>query len=249
MNVLVLMAGSDARFAEAGYTFPKNLVEVDGLSLAEHVVKNTAGLRSLGDVRFLFAVRREENERHHTGAMLQLLAPDAVLLSVPALTAGAACTALLAVGHIDNDEPLLIANGDVIVDTDLAAVVSDFRERTLDGGIVVFRSAHPRWSHVRCNADGYVVEAAEKRPISDLATAGIYYFHRGRDFVKAAKESIRKDAHVNNAFFVCPCYNELVLDQKRIGIHEISTSAYHSLATPEGLDAYREFLRSHRGAA
>jgi dTDP-glucose pyrophosphorylase len=249
VNVLVLMAGSDTRFAEAGYTFPKNLVEVDSLSLAEHVVKNTASLRGLGKVRFLFAVRREENDRHHTGAMLQLLVPDAVLLSVPALTAGAACTALLAVEHVDNDDPLLIANGDVIVDADLAAVVSEFQRRDLDGGIIVFRSAHPRWSHVRCNAEGFVVEAAEKRPISDLATVGLYYFRRGRDFVRAAKESIRKDAHVNNAFFVCPCYNELVLDQKKIGIHEIPTVAYHSLATPEGLQAYGEFLRGHRGAA
>lgn len=246
MNVLLLMAGSDSRFEEAGYTFPKNLVEIDGVSLAEHVVRNTAPLRAPG-VRFLFAVRREENERHYTGAMLRLLVADAVMISVPALTGGAACTSLLAIEHIDNGEPLLIANGDVVVDADLPAIISDFQRRELDGGIIVFRSAHPRWSHVRCDRDGYVVEAAEKRPISDLATVGLYYFREGRQFVRAAQESIRKDAHVNNAFFVCPCYNELVLDQKRVGIHEIPPEAYHSLATPEGLEAYAEHLSRARG--
>lgn len=247
MNVLVLMAGSDTRFEEAGYTFPKNLVEIEGVSLAERVVQSLSVLRPLG-VKFLFAVRRDENVKHHTGAMLQLLVPDARMVSVPALTSGAACTALLAVEHIDAEEPLLIANGDQIVDADLADIVSGFRARDLDGGIVVFRSAHPRWSHVRCDRNGFVVEAAEKRPISDLATTGLYYFKEGRQFVRAAKESIRKDAHVNNVFFVCPTYNELVLDQKRIGIHEIPVESYHSFATPQGLEMYAEHLRRTRSS-
>ena len=246
MNVLLLMAGPDAAFQDAGFTFPKNLVEVGGLSVVEHVVRNTSGLRALG-ARYLFTVRRDEDTKHHTGAMLQLLMPDGILISAPALTAGAACTALLAIDHIDNDEPLLIVNGDIVVDADLTAIVSGFAQRELDGGILVFRSAHPRWSHVRCDAEGYVVEAAEKRPISDLATTGHYWFRRGRDFVRAAMASIRKDAHVNHAFFVCPCYNELVLDHKRIGVHEIATGAYHSLATPDGVHAYADYLRPGQG--
>jgi dTDP-glucose pyrophosphorylase len=247
MNVLVLMAGSDSRFEEAGYSFPKNLIEIAGVSLAERVVRSLSTLQPLG-ARFFFAVRRDENVRHHTGEMLQLIVPDAVMVSVPALTGGAACTALLAVDHLDNSGPLLIVNGDQVVDMDFPAVIRGFQERRLDGGIVVFRSAHPRWSHVRCNQEGFVVEAAEKRPISDLATAGLYYFAEGRAFVHAAKETIRKDAHTNGSFFVCPTYNELVLAQKRVGVHEIAAEAYHSCATPQGLEMYGEFLRGRGGS-
>ncbi len=245
MNVLVLMAGGDSRFEEAGYTFPKNLIEIDGVSLVERVVQNLAGLRARG-CRFLFAIRRDESQKHHTAEMIQLLVPESTILLAPSLTGGAACTTLLAVEHIDSQEPLLIVNGDVVLDADIPAIIDDFQQRGLDGGIVVFRSAHPRWSHVRCDAEGHVVEAAEKRPISDLATTGHYFFREGRDFVRAAKEAIRKDAHVNNAFFVCPCYNELVLAQKRIGVHTIPTEHYHSLATPEGVEMYAELLQGRR---
>jgi dTDP-glucose pyrophosphorylase len=243
--VLELMAGSDARFEEAGYPFPKNVVEIEGLPLVEHVVKNTAGLAQLG-ARFVFAIRRDEDLRHYTGAILKLLSPSATVLAVPSLTAGAACTALLAIEHINNDEPLLIANGDQVLDVDLSAIVRGFQARQLDGGIVVFRSTHPRWSYVRCDPDGFVVEAAEKHPISHMATAGLYYFARGRDFVRAAMASIKKDAHVNKAFYVCPCYNELVLEGAKIGVHEIAKDAYYSLATTQGVEAYAEHLAQLR---
>jgi dTDP-glucose pyrophosphorylase len=243
--VLALMAGSDARFEEAGYPFPKNLVEIEGLPLVEHVVRNTTSLAELG-ARFVFVIRRDEDLRHHTAAVLRLLSPAATVLSVPSLTGGAACTALLAIEHIDNDEPLLITNGDQVLDADLSAIVRGFQAKNLDGGIVVFRSTHPRWSYVRCNPDGFVEEAAEKHPISNLATAGIYYFARGREFVRAAMESIKKDAHVNNAFYVCPCYNELVLAGAKIGVHEIVKDAYHSLATTQGVEAFAEHLAQHR---
>lgn len=241
MIVLELMAGSDARFEEAGYPFPKNVVEIAGLPLVEHVVKNISALSELG-ARFVFVIRRDEDQRHHTGAVLRLLSPSATVLAVPSLTGGAACTALLAIEHIDNDEPLLIANGDQVLDADLSAIVRGFQTRKLDGGIIVFRSTHPRWSYVRCDPDGFVVEAAEKHPISNLATAGAYYFARGRDFVRAAMESIKKDAHFNNAFYVCPCYNELVLEGAKIGVAEIAKEAYHSLATTQGVEAYAEHL-------
>lgn len=245
MKALLLMAGSDKRFEEAGYPFPKNLVEIEGLPLVEHVVRGVAALAELG-AGFVFVIRRDEDLRYHTGAVLRLLSPKSSVLAVPSLTGGAACTALLAVEHIDNDEPLLIANGDQVLDADLSAIVRGFQERKLDGGIVVFRSTHPRWSYVRCNPEGLVEETAEKHPISNLATAGIYYFARGRDFVRAAMEAIKKDAHVNGAFYVCPCYNELVLAGAKIGVHEIAKDAYHSLATTQGVEAYAERLAQQR---
>ena len=117
-------------------------------------------------------LRREETLRHHTDRVARLLCPAVTVLDVANSTAGAACSALLAVEYIDNDEPLVITNGDQVILADLPAAVADFRQRQIDGGLIVFDGVHPRWSFVRCNADGFVVEAAEKRPISQLATAG-----------------------------------------------------------------------------
>lgn len=237
MNVLLLMAGPSDLFREAGHAYPKNLVEVRGLPLVQHVLD---GLRPLHDegAKFICLVRKDENQQFHTGDVIRLLLPDAAVLDVAMPTAGAACTALLAIDSINSDEPLLIANGDQVIHADIAAVVRDFRERKLDGGIVVFEAVHPRWSYVKCDEDGLVIEAAEKRPISNLATAGAYYFARGRDLVQAAMDMIRKDAHVGGQFYICPAYNELILRQGRVGVHKIPRDAYVSFATPQGVAAY-----------
>jgi len=245
MKALVLMAGPDSLFHEAGHPFPKNLVEIDGVPLVERVVESLQPIRAL-DADMIFAIRRDEHQTSHTGAVINLLAAQATVILTPTLTAGAACTALLAIDHINSDDPLLVVNGDQIVDVDLPSVIRGFQDKKLDGGLVVFNATHPRWSYVRTNEQGLVVEAAEKHPISRLATAGIYYFARGRDFVVAVFEMIKKEATVGGRFYVCPCYNELILRQARIGVHEIARTSYHSLATPQGVDEYVEYLRSHR---
>jgi dTDP-glucose pyrophosphorylase len=242
MNILALMAGGSEAFAEAGYTFPKNLVEIGGKPLVQRVLENL--LPQLpADGRLVTVLRHDEVLRFHTASVVNLLAPGAVIVETPGPTAGAACTALLAIEHLNDDTPLLIANGDQLFDCGLAAALADFRARSLDGGIVVFDDVHPRWSFVKVDADGRAVETAEKRPISRLATAGLYYFAHGSDFVRAATGMIKKGADVNGLYYVCPAYNELILEQKNIGVHEIPKAAYRSLATPQGVAAYDEYLR------
>jgi dTDP-glucose pyrophosphorylase len=237
MNILMLMAGSSTAFQDAGYAWPKMLIEVDGKPLVEHII---AGCRSLHtpDNQFLFMIRQQEQRTHHLGTVIQLLMPDARLVEIDQQTAGAACSALLAIEQINMDTPLLIMNGDQLIRTNLQQTVADFAARGLDGGIITFRAVHPRWSYVRTDANGLVTEAAEKRPISNQATAGAYWFRRGSDFVTAAMAMIRKDAQVDGAFYVCPVYNEMVLMQKRIGISEINPADYISFTTPQTLRAF-----------
>jgi len=112
-------------------------------------------------------------------------------------TAGAACTALLAVDLIDTAEPLVIVNGDQLIEVDLAAVVDEFADARSTADMVIFPDVHPRWSFVKAMRMETSSTAAEKRPISNLATAGFYYFGSGAAFVEAAEAMILKDASVN----------------------------------------------------
>lgn len=238
MNVVVLMSGSSQAFKDAGYLYPKNLVDIGGRPLVQRVLEHLKPLSAL-QARFICVLRHDENRRHHTGQVIRLLEPSAQLVEVTGNTSGAACSALLAVDMINNDDPLLIVNGDqLLLEVDLPSVVKDFQSRALDGGLIVFEDIHPRWSFVKCDAHGQVVETAEKRPISNLATAGFYYFSRGSDFVIAATEMIKKDAHVDGIFYICPTYNELILRQKNIGVHKVPRKCYRSLASPGDTQAY-----------
>jgi dTDP-glucose pyrophosphorylase len=247
MNVLVLMAGGDSSFQDAGFLYPKNLVEIDGLPLVQRVIESLGPLQDPVAAQLACCVNEEEDRQHHTASVIRLVAPGAAVIRAQAKTGGAACTALLAAETIQTDEPLLIVNGDQIIHADLAAAVLDFERRKLDGGIVVFPAVHPRWSYVRTDAQGRVVEAAEKRPISKQATAGVYYFARGADFVSGAMSMIKKDAHTGGRFYVCPVYNELVLRQLVIGTFAIDREAYFSLSDPQGVRAYEDQLRAEAG--
>lgn len=242
INILVLMSGSSQAFKDAGYSYPKNLIEIGGRPLVQRVLDHLKPLEAL-DARFICVLRHDENRQHHTGRVIQLIEPTARLIELKGDTSGAACSALLAVDSINNDSPLLIVNGDQLLqDVDLPAVIGDFQSRKLDGGLVVFEDIHPRWSFVKCDASGQVVETAEKRPISNLATAGFYYFIHGSDFVLAATEMIKKDAHVGGVFYICPAYNELILRQRRIGVYCIPRKSYRSLASPADVHSYESHL-------
>jgi len=240
LNILVLMAGPGERFEREGCVFPKNLFEIMGRPLVEHVLHSLESLE-VYQPHLICAVRKEENERFYTSSVLQLIRSDTLAYEVTE-TAGAACTALLGVEYINNDDPLIIINGDQILQADLKAAVESFRAQNLDGGIIVFEGVHPRWSFVKCGEDGLVVEAAEKRPISHLATAGFYYFKHGRDFVDSGMSMIKKDAHVGELFFVCPVYNEMILQQKRIGVFKVDKKNYFPLTSPREVKEYESAL-------
>jgi dTDP-glucose pyrophosphorylase len=239
MRLVALMAGDSGAFEIAGHPYPKNLVEIDGLPLVQRVVENLIPVVGIAD-KAVFLVPRDEDRRFHTADVIRLLAPAADVVPVPHLDSGAACTALHAIARIVRDEPLLIVNGDQILDVDVTEVVAGFEAQGLDAGVITFDAVHPRWSYVRCDDDGLVVEAAEKRPISRLATAGVYWYRRGGDLVDAVMALIRKDASVDGRFYVCPAFNELVLRGLSIGTRHIDRSEYHSLATPRGVAGYEE---------
>jgi dTDP-glucose pyrophosphorylase len=246
MKVLIPMSGSDAAFKDAGYPRCKSLIEINGKAVIQHIFENLQGLHA---DQFVFVIRKEDHAQHHLSDVLGLLAPGCKVIVAEGPTAGAACTALLAVSAIGDDEELVIANADQIIHADLHAILQNFRQRTLDGGAIVFDSIHPRWSYVRVNNDGLVTEAAEKHPISRHATTGFYYFKKGGDFARAAMSMIRKAAHVNNVYYVCPAFNEMILYQARIGIHPIRPEQYYSLATPQDVERYQELLSRGNPAA
>lgn len=245
MNIVLLMAGPNHAFKNAGHPYPKNLVEIAGKPLVQRVIDHLSPLIA-GKNQVICLLKNEEQLHFHTGSVIQLVEPSAEVVFVKGETAGAACTALLAVSYINNNEPLLIMNGDQLIASDLPTIIEDFVTRQLDGGIVVFDDVHPRWSFVKTDSSGLVVETAEKRPISRFATAGFYYFARGNEFVNAAMAMIKKDSHVEGNFFICPVFNEMILNQAKIGVYEIPRRAYRSLAMPGDVEAFEAELERSR---
>ena len=239
MNVLVPMAGAGSRFAKVGYTFPKPLIEVKGKPMIQVVVEALNV-----EAKYTYVVQKEHYEKYNLQYLLNLLTPGCNIVQVDGLTEGAACTTLLAKEFINNDEPLIMTNSDQLILWDSNETLYAFNNDNVDGGIVTFPATHPKWSFAKLGDDGYVCEVAEKKPISNHATAGIYYWKHGSDYVKYAEQMIAKDIRVNNEFYVCPVYNEAIGDGKKIRIKEIGTEDMWGLGTPEDLDY---FLENYKG--
>jgi dTDP-glucose pyrophosphorylase len=233
LNVLIPMAGAGSRFEQAGYTFPKPLIEVHGKPMIQVVVEN------LGfEANYIFVVQKSHREKYNLDTTLGLIAPNCKIVEVDGMTEGAACTALLAEDYINNEHPLFFANSDQFVEWNAAEFMYRMQESQADGGIATFKATHPKWSYAKVDESGFVTEVAEKKPISDNATVGYYYWKKGSDFVKYANQMIENDVRVNGEFYVCPVFNEAIADGKKVRIREVDKM--WGLGTPEDLDYFVE---------
>ena len=244
INIVVPMAGMGTPFMERGYTFPKPLIEIHGKPMIQIVVEN---LRPSVPHQFIFIVRKQHLEKYSMKNLLELIAPGCKIISLEQSTAGAACSVLLAKKHIDNDDELLIANSDQYLNIDVNDFINFSSNIDADGNIITFCSSHPKWSFAKVDDNGNVLEVAEKNPISNRATSGIYYFSKGHDFCEAVESMIEKDISVGGEFFVCPVYNEMILKGKKIKTIHIESKDMHSMGTPEDLvkfEKYYTYLKS-----
>jgi dTDP-glucose pyrophosphorylase len=231
LNVLIPMAGAGSRFAQAGYTFPKPLIEVNGKPMIQVVVENLNI-----EANYIFLVQKEHYEKYNLKYLLNLIAPNCTIVQVDGITEGAACTTLLAKEFINNDSPLIMANSDQYVDWNSNECLYAFKADSIDGGILTFRATHPKWSYAKLDENGFVSEVAEKKVISDQATVGIYYWNKGSDYVKYAEQMIDKNIRTNNEFYVAPVFNEAIEDGKKIRVKQVP--GMWGIGTPEDLNYF-----------
>ena len=231
LNVLIPMAGAGSRFAQAGYTFPKPLIEVRGKPMIQVVVENLNI-----EANYIFLVQKEHYEKYNLKYLLNLIAPNCKIVQVDGLTEGAACTTLLAKEYIDNDAPLVMANSDQFVEWNSNECMYAFSADSIDGGILTFEATHPKWSYAKLDENGFVSEVAEKKVISNHATVGIYYWKHGSDYVKYAEQMIKKNIRTNNEFYVAPVFNEAIGDGKKIRVKNIERM--WGIGTPEDLSYF-----------
>jgi len=235
VNVVIPAAGQGKRFSEAGYTLPKPLIDVKGAPMLSFVLNN---FDKVG--RKIVLMQDRHIKQYRAKDVLKHYDPDILLVPVEGLTEGAASTVLLSKEFINNSNELILVNSDQYVDFDMALFVDFMRENKADGGILTFKDTNPKWSFAKCSPEDptLVTEVAEKNPISDNATVGIYYFKQGKYFVEAAEQMISKNIRVNNEFYVCPVFNEMIVNQKKVLIYNIDKEKMWGLGTPEDLNIF-----------
>ena len=234
MNILILMAGESSDFKDKGYTYPKYLVELHNKPIIQRIIDSLSNISQ----NISCIIRKEEQEKFYLADTLKILAKGCNVIEINDSTKGAVCTALFAIDKINNDEELLILNGDQFIKTDLLPAIEDFRKRNLDGGIITIEAINPKYSTIMLDENNLVVQTSEKRPISKIASTGCSYYKHGSDFVDAAFNVIEKDVNTQGSYYISSTFNEMILKQKKIGIFQIPKKDYISFSTYQMYENY-----------
>lgn len=232
-TIVVPMAGMGSRFSSVGYKEIKPMIPIFGKPMVEHVV-DSVGIEG----NWIFIVQKVHRIQYNLDALLEKIRPGCIVIDTGAgPTDGAACSVLLAKNYIDNDSPLIIINSDNIIKWNILDFKKFITNGEADGLILTFEDSDPKWSFAKINDLGFVIEVAEKNPISTHATAGMYIWKKGKDFVRAAEQMIYKNIRVNNEFYVAPIYNENIAMGQKISITPVIEM--HGVGTPEDLERFK----------
>jgi NDP-sugar pyrophosphorylase family protein len=245
INIVVPMAGLGSRFTGTEYGIPKPLIQVrPGKRMIDYVVDY---LTLPEPHRFIFVCLGDHDRAYNLKNFFRGKTSGHEVIITEKLTAGPAASALLADRFIENDEELLVAYCDMFLTINMVRFLEWTRRCGADGAVIAYPSTNPMDSYATIDAKGRVVQTAEKILISDTATAGLYYFRRGRDFVSAARTMIANSRDQSVELFVNPCFNELIRRGKTVLAYSIRREEKIEMGTPDDLRQSRLWLGQPAG--
>ncbi len=234
LNVVLPMSGNGSRFQKAGYLDPKPLIKIKGTPMFIRVLENL----NLNKQETKYTIICKSDVKKQVEKYLQGSGFIYQIITVDSVTEGACCTVLLAKDIINTKDQLIIANCDQLVLDRLFMrdALNYFALHQAEGGIICFLGDEAKYSYAKVK-NGKIIEVAEKKVISNLATVGIYWFAHGECFVQAGEEMIAQNIRTNNEFYLCPVYNQLI---ERCKVLPFMVNQMYGIGTPEDLE---EFLK------
>jgi NDP-sugar pyrophosphorylase family protein len=244
--VLVPMAGSGARFEQAGFSRPKPLIPVSGRPMA---LQATADLPR--PERYHFVLRRDlgsPGDLAELRAGLGSLGPAVGFTELAGPTDGQARSCLAGLGELDPDAPLTIGacdNGAIYDPAALEALLGDPGVDVLVWTVRGFPGAarRPQEYGWVIEAEGRITGVSVKKPLGSPSTdpviLGTFTFRRARDFAAAAARLLARNARVNGELYV----DSAIEDALSLGLACVSfpVERYLCWGTPEELRTFEYY--------
>jgi hypothetical protein len=223
VKVVVPLAGPDFEREDGGV---KAELVIDGRPLLRRCLEGRSWWQrgQVRDVDLVFVLRDTPRLRRFAGETLAAWYPGARIVTLSATAGGAALSALAGVALIGPDaEPLCIDLVDIEYRSTFDPIHCFAQPSSAAAVGLVFHSANPAYSYLRTDNEGNVVEAAEKRVISQHASAGTYFFDRAATYLEALAHNLRHSEQVTHRglFFVCPLYNGVIAAGGRVDLEQV----------------------------
>ena len=212
LNILFPIGGKGSRLDNFS-SLPKPLIKIFNKSILEWSI-NTLNLEG----NYIFCIKKEHEENFNIINHLKNIKPNCKIIVIDFQTQGAIETILQAKKLINTDEELLISDADHYLDWDSDTFQKNILPQKIDACAMVFPEVRTeeKSSYVILDKDGYVIKAAEKSRISDIALVGLHYFKNGSDFVSYAEEIIKDNIKAKNEFYLSLIYNIFAKYNKKV---------------------------------
>ena len=239
LHIVMPMAGEGSRFAKAGWTTPKPLIQLNGQPLFKHAIGSVSAEGI--EMKYSFIVRQEHIDKYGIDAGIKSFLPEAKIFSVMKTTRGAVETCLMAESAISDDDAVIVMDCDLefrsvkFIEI-IKQILSQPIEQAGGGALVSFESDQPKYSYAKVGSDGFVVRTAEKEVISHHALCGAYFFSNGKRFKEMAHRLLNEPEFKKPEYYVSLLYNYLLSDGEKVYLAPMEE--YYSYGTPEELSQY-----------
>lgn len=218
MNVIVPLAGPD--FINQRCEI-KALTSFNDSYLLKYILENRHWAKKVNS--YTFVLRDTCEARAFALDYLNHWFNKVNTVFISQTTRGAALSALSGLSIQSNLSDLVVVDLADIHYNSYFQPQSIFESDASIGALVpVFQSSDPIYSYLELDDSGEVLETAEKRVISTIASAGTYIFRDTTIFMSALIHSIRNEStqsYANN-FFLCPLMNGVIKDGHRVVYRE-----------------------------
>lgn len=222
------MTEDTARFKQAGYGDPKPLINIQDTPMLQKVLNC---MSPSIEHKYIFVMSKE----HYTPELHTGLSNSATVISVQE-NLNEANAASMAVGALNNNEPLLVVPSDFLITMkidDFLNAVKDY-----DGGILTFPSNRGDYTYTLADSTGKatgMLAGPVTNTGAEHANLGVYYYKTGSNFVASLYGSVAQ-----GGICLAEVCNEFIAKGANVKVVEISANWIYSLRTPEDLKWYLE---------
>lgn len=236
IHLIMPMGGSGSRFTKNGFVVPKPLIEINGHPFLYWSTQSIRKFVNLGSLTFV--VLQEHIDKHKIDEVILKYFPEAKIEIIPEVLPGAVLTCLNGVKNINDNLPIVFNDCDHIFHCQSFydyCNVGSFED--IDGALLSFTSNDQKFSYLKTNDEGNVIETVEKVVVSDKAICGVYYFKDRMTFEKATEEYLNICNY--SEYYVSGVYN--VMAKQGLIIKPFAVDSHLAFGTPE---EYEEALKS-----
>lgn len=245
-TLIIPMAGLGQRFAKEGYAITKPLIPVSGRPMVMQAVNDLPPAQ-----QHAFVLREDMAGHEEIAQTITATYPGAVIETVPNVTEGQACTALIGldalvreIGEVPGPVTFGACDNGVLYSAEaFRKLVEDPDVDVIVWGVREHANAvrHPQmFGWIDALPNGRIKRISVKTPLgvpaSDPIVLGTFTFKRGADFRKAVDRLIDSDQRINGEFYIDSCINDAI--ELGLRCHVFEVDSFLSWGTPNDLRTF-----------